>query len=204
MTKKLLIFIVSLMLALPLSAQLKVEEEQSAPVEYRLQSVKPVYVFYNHNFWLGYGIMPLNDLIYSAADQFNDIDGGIKKMGALSLGYDYRATKVFSVGMSFTYSSNWVKSGNDKGTLSFYTIMPTLKFNWLNRDNFSIYSRFSLGLMNVSGKTNVDNEKYSVSTIMVQVSPIGAEFKVGQNIMVFGEAGIGMTGIIMAGVRFCF
>ena len=84
---------------------------------------------------------------------------------------------------------------------NYFTLMPAVKCNWINKNNFALYSKLGLGATYMSYKaTGSDND--SKVYFMCQVSAIGVEF--GSKLRGFFEAGGGEQGIILGGIKYKF
>ena len=87
--------------------------------------------------------------------------------------------------------------------------MPSVKFNWLRRHNWGLYSKLAAGATlrhsSLKEKESVDAKKTTKNQAFFnfQVSAIG--FEAGsENVRGFAELGIGEQGVGLAGVRFRF
>ncbi len=78
--------------------------------------------------------------------------------------------------------------------------MPAVKYNWLNRDRFSMYSKIALGVL-IGIDSGADNDK-TTAAFAWQASAVGAEF--GNSFRGFLELGFGEQGILVAGLRYKF
>jgi hypothetical protein len=104
-----------------------------------------------------------------------------------------------------------VMSGKDKigeSKNSYLTLMPAVKFDWLRKKNFGMYSKLAVGatLRNEKYDSNTSSGKdYNDSEVHVnwQVSLVGIEAG-SPTIRGFAELGFGEQGIILAGVRYKF
>lgn len=106
-------------------------------------------------------------------------------------------------GCSWKTGSN--PSNTDWSTL-YITVMPSVKFNWLRRNHFGLYSSISAGAMFMSNDISHPNavkESEPTTWFMCQLTPIGTEFG-GQAFRGFVEAGLGEKGIFCAGLRYKF
>jgi hypothetical protein len=83
--------------------------------------------------------------------------------------------------------------------------MPSVKFNWLRKNHFGMYSGVSAGIMIHSATQKVNGNKDTDSSVnfMFQLTGIGAEVG-GEHVRGFAEFGVGEKGILCAGVRFKF
>lgn len=91
-------------------------------------------------------------------------------------------------------------------TRNYFTVMPAVKFNWINKDHFALYSKLGFGATILSETAKDAKKDTSESDSRVyfayQVSAIGVEF--GSKLRGFVEAGVGEQGIILAGIRYKF
>ena len=145
-------------------------------------------------------------------------DGAI--LGPISLEYFYHFNNPrLALGASFTYSK-WDSDVLDRGThqkigdrkRNFFSVMPSFKYYWVNKNNFGLYSKAAAGIGFLSIKDDMKgykdgkevNEKKddNGTYFMFQASFIGAEF--GSKFRGFAELGIGDQGFIQAGVRYKF
>ena len=99
------------------------------------------------------------------------------------------------------------KSKVGERTRNYFTVMPAMKYDWVHKNNFALYSKLGAGVMMLSIKdkdvvnknSNSDSEVY----FMWQASLLGIEVG-SQNVRGFVEAGIGEQGIILAGLKYKF
>ena len=130
--------------------------------------------------------------------------------GPVGVEYYHHVTPVVAVGCVASIAGCSWKSGSDTNTTGwsskYITVMPSVKFNWLRRNHFGMYSSLSAGAMFMSNDID-DNKDYkksdSTTWFMFQVTPIGAEFG-GTAFRGFVEAGLGEKGLLCAGLRYKF
>ena len=133
--------------------------------------------------------------------------------GPIGVEYYYHVTPVIGVGAVAAYAgckAEDEKTHKDDLTETFITVMPSVKFNWLRKKHFGMYSALSAGAMLASVKCN-DNAKAAdpnakdetVTVFMFQVTALGVEFG-GQQFRGFVEAGAGEKGLLCAGLRYKF
>jgi len=118
-------------------------------------------------------------------------------------------------------SGNSVYSPGSSNNQWFFTMLPGVKYRWLCRPGFGMYSKACVGGMmsytpsyvTMKKTTNKDTGAESVETNVyeaktgwsyaLQVSPIGMEW--GKSSWLgYTEVGVGMQGFIVAGVRYRF
>ena len=91
-------------------------------------------------------------------------------------------------------------------TRHYFSVMPSVKYYWVNKNHFGLYSKAAAGVMMLVDKRNDKeinkNETDNDIFFMGQVSPVGVEF--GSKVRGFVEAGFGEQGIVLAGVKYKF
>jgi len=92
----------------------------------------------------------------------------------------------------------WDDHSDAKST--YFTVMPAVKFKWLNRTHFAMYSKAAVGLTVDSQKGT--NEDKTETMFNWQASLVGMEF--GGAFRGFVEIGTGEQGIILGGLRYKF
>ena len=120
--------------------------------------------------------------------------------GPVGVEYYYHVTPVVGVGaMASIAGCKWGEDGEQK--TQYYTVMPAVKFNWLRKTHFGMYSGLAAGVMIVSDSYKNDNE--SKAFFMGQLTALGAEFG-GQQLRGFTELGFGERGMLTIGARYKF
>ena len=133
--------------------------------------------------------------------------------GPVGVEYYYNISPVVGLGAVAAYAgckAEDEKTHKEDLTESFITVMPSVKFNWLRKKHFGMYSALSAGAMFASVKCN-DNAKAAdpnakdetVTVFMFQATALGAEFG-GEQFRGFVEAGVGEKGVLCAGLRYKF
>ena len=133
--------------------------------------------------------------------------------GPIGVEYYYNVSPVVGLGAVAAYAgckAEDEKTHKEDLTESFITVMPSVKFNWLRKKHFGMYSALSAGAMFASVKCN-DNAKAAdpnakdetVTVFMFQATALGAEFG-GEQFRGFVEAGVGEKGVLCAGLRYKF
>ena len=134
-------------------------------------------------------------------------DGSI--FGALSLEYFYHITPLIGVGAVGCYTKetkNMYIGDTQKGEAknSFITVLPAVKFNWLRKKYFGMYSKVAAGVSFASKKEDYTDGTASRSENSVefnwQLSALGIEAG-SPYVRGFVELGIGEQGMLLAGVR---
>ena len=158
---------------------------------------------------LGDGIGEGIALIFS--DKEYD-DGFI--LGPITAEYFYHFNNPrLAIGGSVSYSK-WdsdvlIRNSHEKvgeTKRNFFSIMPSFKCYWVNKNHFGLYSKVAAGvgfLKNKSKNFELNKENDETNTyFMFQASFIGAEF--GSKFRGFVELGVGDQGFALAGIRYKF
>ncbi len=133
--------------------------------------------------------------------------------GPVSMEYFYRTSRVVSVGGIFAYGTlkqdiYLFDTGNGKDGVCkniYFTVMPSVKFDWLRSKNFGLYTKLGAGLTLRSEKINYtdandeDFDEFAVHPNW-QLSVLGVEAG-SPNLRAFTEVGVGEQGIFVFGVR---
>lgn len=132
--------------------------------------------------------------------------------GPVGVEYYYHISPVVAVGGVAVFAGcdavdNKTKTKDLNET--FITVMPSVKFNWLRKKAFGMYSALSAGVMfasvSVEGEAKAQDpnaKDETLTTFMFQATALGIEF--GGNVRGFVEAGAGEKGILCAGLRYRF
>ena len=133
--------------------------------------------------------------------------------GPIGAEYYYHVSPVVGVGAVAVYASCKAedeKTHKDDLSEKFITVMPSVKFNWLRKKYFGMYSGLSAGIMilsispNDNAKANDANAKdETLASFMFQATALGAEFG-SERFRGFVEAGLGEKGVFCAGLRYKF
>lgn len=136
--------------------------------------------------------------------------------GPISAEYFYHVKNWLGVGGIFAYGNmhqdfylGSKKDGRD-GELknSYFTLMPAVKFDWLRKKNFGMYSKLGLGATLRTEKMEYDrngHDDYDESEVHFnwQVSLLGIEAG-SPTLRGFLELGMGEQGTALIGVRYKF
>jgi hypothetical protein len=133
--------------------------------------------------------------------------------GPIGVEYYYHVSPVVGLGAVAAYAgckAEDEKTRKEDLSETFISLMPSVKFDWLRKKNFGMYSALSAGVMFCSISCN-DNAKASdpnakdetLTTFIFQATALGAEFG-GEQFRGFVEAGVGEKGLLCAGVRYKF
>ena len=136
-----------------------------------------------------------------------------KQFGTLGMEYFYHFNnRRLAVGGVVTYAkySEDVVDKNDNmkvygdRTRRYMSVMPAIKYSWINKHHFALYSKVAVGGTLTSSKSteNGKSENNSKLYFMGQVSAIGVEF--GSKLRGFFEVGGGEQGIVLGGIKYKF
>jgi len=136
-----------------------------------------------------------------------------KFVGPISAEYFYHVSPLIGVGGIFVYSQvsqDELSSGKVVGTSTdkYYTLMPAVKFNWLRKKHFGLYSKigagatyYDWGYEDKSGTSNNTSDDDDTGfNFNWQLSFIGAEFG-GETLRGFVELAFGEQGVVLGGIR---
>ena len=138
----------------------------------------------------------------------NTYHGDEVSPGAFSLSYMYEIKKRLWLGVSATYTSFYQKvydfSHQKVATNSRHkmAIIPTIRFMYINKENFNLYSAFGIGISVGLFDNNETDTVDFVSHPVVQFTGIGAS--VGKKWRGFAEIGCGPRGVFNCGVQYRF
>ena len=123
--------------------------------------------------------------------------------GPIGIEYYRHVTPVVAIGAMASIAGCTFKDniGNNDGSAKYYTVMPAVKFNYLRRDHFGLYSGLAAGVMFFN--SSYANQNDNSVNFMFQLTGIGAEFG-GQQFRGFAEFGFGERGVLCAGLRYKF
>ena len=133
--------------------------------------------------------------------------------GPLSVEYFYHMKSWLGVGGIFAYGRHTqdvyygqLKLGEAKD--SYFTLMPAVKFDWLRKSHFGLYSKLAVGATLRSETIETVSQSMTDATESAvhfnwQASLLG--FEAGSmQLRGFAELGVGEQGVIVAGVRYKF
>ena len=145
-------------------------------------------------------------------EKFNDN----KAQGPFAIEYFYHLNNWLNVGAIFVYGhSNLdvylgaVKPENHRGISKndYFTLMPSVKANWLRKKNFGLYSKIAVGASLRAEKTEYDDGTDPRKNTSIhpnwQLSLVG--FEAGSPYLRgFVELGVGEQGVALIGIRYKF
>ena len=163
-----------------------------------------------------YGVSLLGTSIGTVVNKLDDLrrwldidDGLVVKsggtFGVINLGYTYQLNKVVSIGGAIGLNSMKIRLEDNTGKIdaaraNLWMLMSSAKFDWFRTrsDVFGMYSKVNLGVMGI-GASLMEEAHKTLWLPTGHLSLIGLE--VGKGFSGFMELGVGMQGIVQAGVR---
>lgn len=126
--------------------------------------------------------------------------------GAVSVSYMFRIQKWLWLGGTFSYSGFYNEVFDrvsnqkvDYRDSHFISIIPTVRFSWLNKKYLTLYSGVGVGIATVFEKTN---NELTFSPIVPHLTAVGIH--AGKNWYGFFEIGLGVKGIVSTGFGYHF
>ena len=168
---------------------------------------------------LGYGAISNSNVL----DVFTDVVSAIfgarfnnkKFIGPFSAEYFYHVSPLVGVGgiTVFNHHAQDVMQNEQvtgKRTSNYFTILPAVKFNWLRKHKWGMYSKVGLGYTRAEYKTTGKDSEGTYTKdssgdnfFNFQASLVGIEAG-NRNVRGFAELGFGEQGLIHGGIRFRF
>ena len=100
---------------------------------------------------VSYGVAPVTDWIDSYSDMltglFTNANTDLKGWGAVTVGYSFRLIGSLRLGAQVVYSSNTqeVRGAGSEIRNRYWSLLPNVKWNWMNLKVVSFYSRLGAG-----------------------------------------------------------
>ena len=224
---KLMKKILTLALLLTLGAGI-FEVRAAEPAESEARAAEPftldAYYTYPNEIALNYGVGSAQTFVNLFSSIFVAIPSAIAGMeldkvrstGTIGVSYQRSLGKVVSVGAAFNYIRTFSTSHNktdaaitSQYTMDWYTLMATARFYWFKKRVVAMYSKIGVGAT-LTGSSYIKNngtelEKgdYTFQWVKIpafQLSGVCVEF--GGRFRGFVELGIGMEGILNAGIKY--
>ena len=191
--KKILVMVVAAMMA-TVNVNAQDEFKNEIGVFYGFESVSNIFSVYSNMF------------AAAAGDQSSF-------WGPVGVEYYYHVSPVVGLGAVAAYAgckAEDEKTHKDDLSEKFITVMPSVKFNWLRKKHFGMYSGLSAGVMFLSMSVNdsvkasdPDAKDETLTSFMFQATALGVEFG-GEQFRGFVEAGVGEKGLLCACLRYKF
>ena len=147
----------------------------------------------------------LNDIEISSTYLVMPFVSNENSVPSVSLSYYHRIKKWFWIGAVLNFNNVTSSSevldleGNEQeNNYNCFGIAPTVRFSYVNKPNFLLYSALALGL-----ETMYQERKWSMATVpYFQGTFIGISY--GKNLYFGGELGTGFKGILNVNVGYRF
>lgn len=168
---------------------------------------------------LGYGAISTSNVLDAFIDVVSAMFGAkyenTRFVGPFTAEYFYRVSPLVGVGGIGVYNhhkEDVVQHEQITGrrTSDYFTIMPAVKFNWLRRQNWGMYSKVAVGYtrgdFTTTGKDSEGmptKETNGNNFFNFQASLAGIEAG-SDHVRGFAELGFGEQGVLHGGVRFRF
>lgn len=173
-----------------------------------------------HEFSVSYGVVPNSIWLDITSDVIGSLFGATYDhsglTGPIGLEYYYRTSSLIAVGAVATFTQHTeeekLKSEITRTSKnSYFTLMPSIKFNWLRKKNWGMYSKLAAGATYAHFKQDdyedgkATGQKTTANDLLFnfQASLLGIEAG-GSNVRGFLEFGMGEQGVALAGVRYKF
>ena len=125
---------------------------------------------------VSYGVAPVTDWIDSYSDMltglFTNANTDLKGWGAVTVGYSFRLIGSLRLGAQVVYSSNTqeVRGAGSEIRNRYWSLLPNVKWNWMNLKVVSFYSRLGAGAS--FSRSEVGGESGKSTQFAFQVSPV--------------------------------
>jgi hypothetical protein len=174
-----------------------------------------------HEIGITYGAVPNSVWLDIYTDLIGTIFGETydnnRYYGPIGLEYYYHTNPLIGVGAVAVFTTNNENAFENNiktshHTKTYFTFMPSVKFNWLRKKHWGMYSKLAAGATythfnfedcDENGKKT--GEKTTATDLMFnfQASLIGVEAG-NQHVRGFAEFGVGEQGIALVGLRYKF
>lgn len=135
--------------------------------------------------------------------------GALYTSGAWSLSYDYRFRKWLDAGLTLGYYGEYSRSYSNtdaspvgRNRAHAITVMPAVRFTWMNRRWVRMYSSLGVGATFVFGHRDRNTDHFRERNVAFQFTPVG--ISVGRSLFGFVEIGCGAQGCLMMGIGYKF
>lgn len=136
-------------------------------------------------------------------------DGPLRTSGALGIAYSYRVRRWLEVGGSFTYAGyyrNLLRTSDGRVASRqrehYLTLMPYVRLSWVNGRTVQCYSSLYLGYQLGCERYYSMNRSVAFGYFAGHFTPFG--IRVGRRLFGYGEIGVGMRGVFVAGIGYRF
>ena len=204
------------------------EARAAEPNESKARASEPFtledYYTYPNEIALNYGVGSAQTFVNLVSSIFVAIPSAIAGMeldkvrstGTIGVSYQRSLGKVVSVGAAFNYIRTFSTSHNKNDaaitsqyTMDWFTLMATARFYWFKKPAVAMYSKIGVGATLTGSSyikkngTELEKGDYTFQWVKIpafQLSGVCVEF--GGRFRGFVELGIGMEGILNAGIKY--
>lgn len=148
---------------------------------------------------------------------FGETHKNKNRVGPIALEYYYHTSPLIGVGAVAVFTTNQVdafykETPSSLITRAYFSFLPSVKFNWLRKNNWGLYSKVAAGITYAhfndedyddNGKKTGNKATAKDLLFNYQASLLGVEVG-NQHVRGFAEFGIGEQGVALAGVRYKF
>lgn len=130
----------------------------------------------------------------------------VSMTGSISAEYIHNFNDHIGIGLIGSFESFMADAFIDSDPCGTFgeraiSVLPAVKFNWIDREHFSMYSKAAAGLTLIIAPEDDLSEAVTSPSFGFQASVLGFEFG-SRTFMGFIEGGMGMQGMALAGLRF--
>lgn len=121
--------------------------------------------------------------------------------GAITGAVNFKINNKVAIGPSYTFSSTTTKGGPEHSSIAYHAIMLNGRYNYYRNSFVTLYAHLGLGC-EISHMMPKHDDSYNKAYFAYQISPLGANFAIANNVSMFCELGFGAQGLLQAGFRF--
>lgn len=149
--------------------------------------------------------------IGNTIDGTRSYNGPTYASGCYTLSYDFRFKKWFDLGVALGYygefGSKYSNVDNSKignNSSQYISVMPVVRFTWLNRPWVRMYSSLGVGMVfnTYSTYSGLKQYRFNETGWCAQFSPFG--IAVGRALFGYAEVGVGIHGALIVGIGYRF
>lgn len=153
---------------------------------------------------------------YTQMDAVNNHKGFAKTdnaWGSINVGMYVPVTKNFSIGPSYSYSSQYTPGKeyefeglgtyNLKSKVGYHTIMLNAKYVYYRSSIFNLYGHAGVGAV-IANMRPKYGDIYNKGYFAGQISPVAGEVEFYPNAKFFAELGFGAQGLVQVGFSYDF
>lgn len=147
--------------------------------------------------YVGYGGYTQMD----ATNMHDSWSGVNTAWGAVTVGVNFKVAPKFWLGPSYTISSTTTKGGPDHSSILYNVVMLNGRYQYWSNRTVRLYAHLGLGA-EISRMKPKYFDSYNKAYFAYQITPLGAEAEIANNVSLYGELGFGAQGLVQVGFRF--